>query len=422
MKLNDSKLQERIKWQPFEAQQEIINAYDRVRHIRLAAGTRFGKSELCAYFALRELLKDNKHIWIVAPSYNLTGKVFEKLTRMIGIGFPALARGISRRPFPKVETPWGSWVECKSAENPTDLLGEELDLVIIDEAAKLSKKIWDEYLEDRLSTRQGKSVFISTPWGRNWFYQEWLKARRDKNSAAFQFETIENPYFPKEEWERLKNSKNQDLFNQNFRARFLATAASFFRDVRECIAGEKEDYKLNHYYTMGIDWAKLQDFTVFTIIDRTTHQLVYLSRMNGVNYTLQMARAVEVAKKYRSPEIWMDTTGLGEVLSDVLKTGGRGLNIRDYKFTNKSKEALLEKLSIWISELKITYPNIEVLIDELEVFGAEYSDSGRLKLSAPEGMHDDCVISLALAVWPLLEHPTTKEDAEPIIPERPNYK
>jgi len=417
MKLNDQLLQEKIQWKPFPAQQKVLDAYLQKRHIRLAAGTRFGKSELCAYLALRELLKDNKHIWIVAPTYDLADKVFSKLVRLIGKGFPQLASCVTKRPLPMVKAPWGSWVQCKSVENPTGLLGEELDLLIFDEAAKSSRRIWDEYLEDRLSSRRGKSVFISTPWGQNWFYQEWLKAKTRPDSASFRFETRDNPYFPPEEWERLKEIKREDIFNQNFRAMFLSGAANFFRNIDDCIAGDFAPYESGHYYTMGIDWAKLRDFTVAVIIDRSRHHVVCLDRFKGVNYNLQMKRITELARDYGRPQIWMDTTGLGEVLSDVLKTGGRGLNIRDYKFTNKSKEALLEKLSIWIEKKRLTFPNHEILVDELKTFGIEYSQGGRLKLSAPEGMHDDCVIALALAVWPLPENPVSFDEVR-VMPFR----
>ena len=40
-------------------------------------------------------------------------------------------------------------------------------------------------------------------------------------------------------------------------------------------------------------------------------------------------------------------------------------------------------------------------IEELEAFEYSVTDSGTTKTSAPSGMHDDCVMGLALAAWPL---------------------
>ena len=52
----------------------------------------------------------------------------------------------------------------------------------------------------------------------------------------------------------------------------------------------------------------------------------------------------------------------------------------------------------------ITLPKPELWpdgIDELEAFEYSVTDLGNVRTSAPCGMHDDCVIALALAAWPL---------------------
>ena len=40
-------------------------------------------------------------------------------------------------------------------------------------------------------------------------------------------------------------------------------------------------------------------------------------------------------------------------------------------------------------------------IDELEAFEYSVTDLDNVRTGAPYGMHDDCVIALALAAWPL---------------------
>jgi len=92
-----------------------------------------------------------------------------------------------------------------------------------------------------------------------------------------------------------------------------------------------------------------------------------------------------------------------------------GLAVDDYKYTNKSKTQLIEKLSIFIEQKRIFYPPIPELLDELESFGYHLTPSGNYKYGAPEGMHDDCVNSLALAVWPLPDHPVQPGESKPII-------
>ena len=45
----------------------------------------------------------------------------------------------------------------------------------------------------------------------------------------------------------------------------------------------------------------------------------------------------------------------------------------------------------------ITIPNDPALIGELQAFEAKPLPSGLTRYAAPEGLHDDCVMSLALA-------------------------
>jgi phage terminase large subunit-like protein len=99
MILNDTKLLERIGFKPHEGQLAVLEAAKskEVREIALSAGRRFGKSLLCAYLVLREVLKPNKKIWIVSVNYDLTQKVFSYLLQFISKIFdPKVIKGHSR--------------------------------------------------------------------------------------------------------------------------------------------------------------------------------------------------------------------------------------------------------------------------------------------------------------------------------------
>jgi hypothetical protein len=39
------------------------------------------------------------------------------------------------------------------------------------------------------------------------------------------------------------------------------------------------------------------------------------------------------------------------------------------------------------------------LSDEMEIFEYEILPSGKIRYSAPNGFHDDCILSLAMANW-----------------------
>jgi hypothetical protein len=62
---------------------------------------------------------------------------------------------------------------------------------------------------------------------------------------------------------------------------------------------------------------------------------------------------------------------------------------------------LIRTLSIAFDNKGLYINNNEVLLNELGVFEYDITPSGNLTYSAPQGMHDDCVIALALANYGL---------------------
>jgi len=54
-------------------------------------------------------------------------------------------------------------------------------------------------------------------------------------------------------------------------------------------------------------------------------------------------------------------------------------------------------LAMVIQSDEITYPS-GAIVAELDAFMFEYTRTG-VRYSAPEGVHDDCVMALALAVY-----------------------
>ena len=86
----------------------------------------------------------------------------------------------------------------------------------------------------------------------------------------------------------------------------------------------------------------------------------------------------------------------------------RGLRVggddqRGFVFTETSRANLLNNLAILLEQDKIKIPDDEGLISELEAFRYELSDRGKIKVTVPEGMTDDRVMSLALSVWGVRE-------------------
>jgi phage FluMu gp28-like protein len=155
----------------------------------------------------------------------------------------------------------------------------------------------------------------------------------------------------------------------------------------------QEPKKGKRYY-MGVDLAKSHDYTVIVIIDEGGH-VVYFDRFNDISWTIQKKRVVDIAQYYNAA-VLVDSTGVGDpVLDDLLYH----ISVDGFKFSNTSKRQLVENLSIGIERGSISFFEIPELIEELSTFAYDQSETGLIRYNAPDGLHDDCVIALALAYW-----------------------
>ena len=418
----DKKLQEKIKWFPHKYQEEILKSSG--GEIVVCAGRRFGKSALCGYIIVKFFLetlqeikegkKDSCKIWIVAPTYDLTSKVFEYVLKFLLAykkGFGQFVSGGTGRPY-MLKVSESIWIQCKSTTEPMSLLGEELDLEIIDEAARIPERIFQQYIYPTTiaKSRNCKVYVISTPKGNNWFKKLFLRNKEKGN--AFRFTTLDGVETDEVKLEELKKTYPELIFRQEFMAEFVDDAGTVFKDVDKLIGNTLEDSKPNHYYTMGVDLGTVNDYTVCTVIDRDTNKVVHIDRFKGIDYPLQKQHIIAKASRYNARVI-IDATGVGKPIYEDLRNDG--VFVEDFTFSGKSKEELIGKLIVFVNEKYIQIPDYEPLIDELKSFQFQlYNERGDLlkyiRYEAPKGFHDDCVMSLALAVWGLSGRPL-QEDA-----------
>ena len=110
------------------------------RFFVMVCGRRFGKTTASAMEATFYASQPNKRIWLVGLSYDKADLMFREIWQKMVIGHQNdIIRASEKDRFIKFK--WGTVVEAKSADNPDSLVGEGLDLLIIDEAAKVKRKI-----------------------------------------------------------------------------------------------------------------------------------------------------------------------------------------------------------------------------------------------------------------------------------------
>ena len=71
--------------------------------------------------------------------------------------------------------------------------------------------------------------------------------------------------------------------------------------------------------------------------------------------------------------------------------------VTGFQFTNATKANIIEALALAFEQDAIRILDDKLLLGELQAYEQERLPSGLIRYNAPDGMHDDMVISLALA-------------------------
>jgi phage FluMu gp28-like protein len=251
----------------------------------------------------------------------------------------------------------------------------------------------------------GEACFIGTPKGKNFFHELYLKGK-DKLEPDFMnwtFSSYDNSTIPniKEEIDKAKQEMPQTLFEQEIMAVFNDDLGGVFRNVDGCAIGQLQDPVHTREYYMGVDLAKYEDFTVLCVMCKKTKSLVAFDRFNKIDWNVQEQKILELATKYNNADILLDQGMVGDMILENLQRRYKG-KVEGIKFTNDNKTDMINKLSNLIEKGQIKYPiSLGVLRDELKIYGYERLASGKLRMNAPSGYHDDCVIALGLACWDL---------------------
>lgn len=377
-----------IRANPHPGQVTVHNCPARFRI--LSAGRRWGKTRLGVNECL-DVAAHGGRAWWVAPNYKMSEVGWRPLRRL-GAKIGAEVRKVDRQ----IVLPNGGEVTVRSADNPDTLRGEGLDFVVLDEFAYMTPEAWTEAIRPALSDRQGRALFISTPRGRNFFWEIYQRGIAGEDDyASFQFPTSANPYIAPKEIEAARRELPELIFRQEYLAEFIDDQGGVFRRVQEAAVLDPREPETNRQYIAGVDVASSVDYTVVSVLDAETKEMVYLDRFNRVDYPVLIDRLESVYHRYNLTSMTVEANSIGRPVIDELVK--RGLAIVAFTTTSATKQAVIQALQAAFENAQIKVLNNPVLIGELLSFESKRAPSGSFTYSAPDGMHDDCVMSLAIA-------------------------
>ena len=283
-------------------------------------------------------------------------------------------------------------IQFRSASDPNALYGDDCYGAVIDEASRMSE---DAYIAIRstLTATKGPMRIIGNVRGRkNWFYILCRKAETGDDpeygyNRISAWDAIDGQVLDKNEILSAQDALPENVFKELYEAEASDDEGNPFGHdaIHQCIAPLSKNVPV----VWGWDLAKSKDWTVGIALDSEGYVCRYYRFQKPWKATKE--RIVDLVQG--DPAL-IDSTGVGDAITEDLQ---RVLpRAEGFKFTQGSKQQLMEGLSFALSQQKVRFPQGHI-VKELEAFEYEYTKTG-VRYTAPQGMTDDAVCALALAV------------------------
>jgi len=237
-----------LKWQ-----QMVFK--DKTRFKVVAAGRRCGKSRLSAVSLLIEALNcpDGSSVMYIAPTLGQARTIIWDLLHELGR--PVIKSShVNNLEITLVN---GRKILVRGADNPDSLRGVSLTFVVLDECAFIKEDVWQKIIRASLSDKKGRALFISTPSGRNWFYDVFKLGQEgsDEEWKSWHFTTQDNETIDPKEIENAKKTLSSFAFKQEYLSSFDTAGADVFKEEWFKLAAEP-DFGT---YFVAVDLAGFED-------------------------------------------------------------------------------------------------------------------------------------------------------------------
>ena len=214
---------ELLKWQ-----QQVFK--DDTRFKVIVAGRRTGKSRLSAITLIIEALNcpAGSAVMYVAPTLGQARSIMWDLLH--DLGRPVIKSShVNNLEITLVNE---RKILLRGADNPDSLRGVSLTYLVMDEFAFIKMEIWEKVLRAALSDKKGRAMFISTPSGRNHFYDMYKlgASETDDEWKSWLFKTIDNETIDPKEIEAAKKTLSSFAFKQEYLASFDNAGTDLFKE------------------------------------------------------------------------------------------------------------------------------------------------------------------------------------------------
>ena len=383
-----------LKWQ-----QSVFK--DTTRFKVVAAGRRCGKSRLSAVSLLIEGLNcpDGSAVMYIAPTLGQARTIMWDLLHELGR--PVIKSShVNNLEITLIN---GKKILVRGADNTDSLRGVSLIYVVMDECAFIKEDVWQKIIRASLSDNKGRALFISTPSGRNWFYDTFNLGQdnQDEEWKSWHFTTQDNETIDPKEIEAAKRTLSSFAFKQEYLSSFDTAGADVFKE--EWFKTAKEPQYGS--YIVAIDLAgfeevgknagaskKRLDETAIAVVKLKDNGDWWVAKIQHGRWDIRetAVNILKVIRDYQPTALGIERGALKNAvlpyLNDLMRKNNIYSHIQDLTHGNKKKTDRV----VWSLQGRMEHGRVSFNEDE---DWDEFKD--QLIMFPTAGVHDDLVDALS---------------------------
>ena len=388
-----------LSFELLEWQKKVFS--DSTRFKIVAAGRRCGKSRLSAITLLIEGLNcpDGAAVMYIAPTLGQARSIIWDLLHDLGRGVIKSSH-VNNLEITLIN---GKKIFVRGADNPDSLRGMSLTYVVLDEVAFVKQEIWEKVIRASLSDRKGRALFISTPSGRNWFYDIYKLGLEgtDEEWKSWHFTTKDNETIDPKEIDAAQRTLSSFAFKQEYLSSFDNAGSDVFKEEWFKTAPEPK----HGSYVIAIDLAGFEevgknagaaknrlDETAIAIVKIEDNGNWWVEKIEHGRWDI-MKTAVNILKavrEYKPVATGIERGALKNAvlpyLSDLMRKNNVYTHIHDLTHANRKK---VDRV-VWSLQGRMEHGRVSFNEDE---DWKEFQD--QLVMFPTAGVHDDLVDALS---------------------------
>ena len=364
------------------------------RFVALVAGLQSGKTIAGCIWARKMMVEFPKNDGLIAaPTYKILTQ--STLPKFFEIN-PDLKKYFKKGDG-VIEIPNRGKVYIRSTDNPNVIEGMTLRWIWADEAGQMKLDAWINF-QGRLSILEGELFITTTPYTLNWLYTDLYQKAKDnvQDYKVVQFRSKDNPYFPDEEYDRVKGTMDSRTFRRRYDGLFENMEGLVYQDFVPNMHTKNPEPQLKmKEFICGIDWGYNHPTAIIVIgVDSDGGYWIVDEYYKSGKTTAELIEKMNFFKDKYKIRFWYADPAEPDRIEEMRRSG---LNSRE---VNKSKGSVrigIDKLSelFKTNRLHIGHKCIHVL-DEISTY--HYPDPDSDKREDPVKENDDAMDAIRYAI------------------------